>query len=83
MTRPGDPRTAMPLRDFTCNACGHAFERLVRGDEPAACPSCGATDLHRELSAFAVGGGAPPPVPAGCGACGAAQPGACRYAPAH
>ena len=73
----------MPLRDFTCNACGHAFERLVRGDETTACPSCGATDLRRELSAFAVGGGVPAPAPAGCGACGAATAGACRFEPTH
>ncbi len=83
MTRPDDPPIAMPLRDFTCNACGHAFERLLRGDAAPACPNCGASDLRRELSAFAVGGGAPPPVPAGCGACGAAQAGACRHETTH
>ena len=73
----------MPLRDFTCNACGHAFEKLVRGDDAPACPHCGSADLHRELSAFAVGaGGADPAAVPACGACGGA-PGACRFEPAH
>lgn len=74
----------MPLRDFTCTACGHAFEKLVRHDEAPACPCCGGTELHRELSAFAVGAAAPArassaPLPAGCGACGGPA-GACRFA---
>lgn len=73
----------MPLRDFCCNACGHAFEKLVRADDTPACPACGSADLHRELSAFAVGAQAPAPVPAGCGACGAASAGACRFENVH
>ena len=44
----------MPLFDFTCRGCGHAFEALVRAGHATVCPSCGASDLERQLSAFAV-----------------------------
>ncbi len=74
----------MPLRDFTCQACGQAFERLVRGSEAIACPVCGSTALRQELSAFAVGAGGAQALPmsAGCGACGM-DPGACGFEPGH
>ena len=44
----------MPLFDFECRACGHEFETLVRTGDVPSCPSCGATDLEKLLSAFAV-----------------------------
>ena len=45
----------MPLFDFGCRSCGHRFEALVRAqDPPASCPACGAADLERLPSAFAV-----------------------------
>lgn len=44
----------MPLYDFVCRACGHAFEALVRPQHPdTACPSCGSADVERQLSTFA------------------------------
>jgi putative FmdB family regulatory protein len=43
----------MPLYDFRCRSCGHAFEALVRKDPPQ-CPSCHGVDLERQLSTFAV-----------------------------
>lgn len=72
--------TPMPLYEFECRACSRRFETLVRGAEAPVCPSCGARDLERALSTFAVGGaGASDPVPAGaCGRCGDPRgPGAC------
>jgi putative FmdB family regulatory protein len=44
----------MPLYDFHCRGCGGEFERLVRGSEGVACPSCGSSDVERLLSTFAL-----------------------------
>jgi putative FmdB family regulatory protein len=44
----------MPIFEYRCLGCGHRFEALVRGSSPPACPSCQASTLERELSAFAV-----------------------------
>ncbi len=44
----------MPLYDFHCRGCGAGFERLVRGAETIACPSCGSHDIDRLLSSFAL-----------------------------
>jgi putative FmdB family regulatory protein len=42
----------VPLYDYQCRACGHEFEALVRvQDAPPTCPSCGAQDLEKLLSA--------------------------------
>jgi len=70
----------MPLYEFDCRACGRRFEMLMRGADAPACPACGARDLERALSTFAVGAGAAPePFSAGaCGRCGDPRgPGAC------
>ena len=44
----------MPLFDFRCGACKHEFEALVRAGDTPVCPSCGARNLERLLSAFAL-----------------------------
>jgi putative FmdB family regulatory protein len=44
----------MPLYEYRCRGCAHAFEALIRADDAPACPSCGATDLERLVSMFAV-----------------------------
>lgn len=45
----------MPLREFNCQKCGHAFEALERNkDEKISCPSCGSFRLKRKLSCFAT-----------------------------
>lgn len=31
----------MPLFDFQCARCGHAFEELARQGDDVACPVCG------------------------------------------
>lgn len=43
----------MPLYDFHCAACAHAFEALVRHD-PIRCPSCGSDRVERQIGSFAV-----------------------------
>lgn len=45
----------MPLFDYECTRCGAMFETLVRpGSAEPACVACGATDLRRIISSFAV-----------------------------
>jgi len=44
----------MPLFDFVCKSCNHAFEALVRSGETPSCPACQGKDLERQLSTFAV-----------------------------
>ncbi len=47
----------MPLRDFTCNKCGHDFESFVKRDpvlhreEGVECRSCGSADVRTQVSA--------------------------------
>ena len=51
----------MPIYAFTCDACGHAFDRLQKlsDPDPEACPSCGAPAVKRQLTApsFRLAGG--------------------------
>lgn len=57
----------MPIYEYTCPACGHAFEHLARtlSDKPSACPACGAKSLRKQLSAFAPAAA----TPKACGSC--------------
>ena len=40
----------MPIYDYSCTACGHEFEALVRGSKLPACPECKSEQLERKLS---------------------------------
>ena len=40
----------MPIYEYSCNACSHKFEALVRKKKTPPCPSCGSEDLERLLS---------------------------------
>lgn len=44
----------MPIFDFVCTACEHAFETLVRGAQVPACPSCGSTQLEKQIALPAI-----------------------------
>ena len=44
----------MPIYEYRCRACSHAFEALVRVGDTPACPSCATSDLERLVSLFAV-----------------------------
>jgi putative FmdB family regulatory protein len=49
----------MPLFEYQCQACDHAFEELVASsDTPVVCPKCGSDQIRKLLSVFAasVGG---------------------------
>jgi putative FmdB family regulatory protein len=51
----------MPIFEYRCEDCGHEFEELesiADRDKPRECPSCGATDVTRKISTFAVQVGA-------------------------
>ena len=62
----------MPIYEYTCRACGHEFEHLVRGDAKPACPACGKLRLGKRFSvpaAHTAGSTGP--------ACPAREAGAC------
>ena len=40
----------MPMFEYICRACDHAFERLVRPGDTPACPACRSEDLEKQLS---------------------------------
>ncbi len=42
------------MYEYVCMKCEEHFEELVRGDEQVACPQCGATNVSRQLSTFAL-----------------------------
>ena len=43
----------MPIYAFACNACGHSFDKLQKlsDPDPSACPSCGAGEVRRQVTA--------------------------------
>ncbi|MEW6322663.1 MAG: FmdB family zinc ribbon protein [Acidobacteriota bacterium] len=40
----------MPIYEFTCRACGRAFEALVRVGAIAPCPGCASAEVERRIS---------------------------------
>ena len=73
----------MPIYEYTCQSCGHGFDRLrpmSRMDDEAPCPVCDG-DSSRQLSVFAVyssgNGGEPSAVAGGGGGCGGCGPNGC------
>lgn len=40
----------MPLYEYECQSCRHAFESLVFGDESVSCPECDSEKLERLMS---------------------------------
>ena len=42
-----DTGTIIPIYEYSCQGCGHAFEELVRGEEQPACPSCESPNVER------------------------------------
>jgi putative FmdB family regulatory protein len=72
----------MPIYEYSCEACGNKFEKLVRRTEEAmesGCPSCGDKHLQQQYSTFAVRANASPgasEMPS-CGGGMCATPGLC------
>jgi putative FmdB family regulatory protein len=54
VTSYGQPTTIetaeMPIYEYTCKACDHQFEALVRSGKTPVCAACGSVDLERLLS---------------------------------
>ena len=47
----------MPIYEYACMECESHFEELVRNAEQAvACPECGAGNVLKQFSTFAVAG---------------------------
>ena len=44
----------MPIFEYACRACQRQFEAVVRTGDVPACPKCGAADLEKLISSFAV-----------------------------
>jgi putative FmdB family regulatory protein len=76
----------VPIYEYACMECESHFEELVRSSEQAVtCPDCGAANVLKQFSTFAVGvggrkaaaefGGSPAPRAGGCcgGSCGCAH----------
>lgn len=41
----------MPIRDYSCSACGHIWETLRRDQsDPDTCPVCISVDIKRMIS---------------------------------
>ena len=46
---------AMPIYEYACMECEDHFDELVRSDEQVVtCPTCGAGNVLKQISAFAV-----------------------------
>ena len=47
----------MPIYEYACMECESHFEELVRNAEQAVgCPECGAGNVLKQMSSFAVAG---------------------------
>jgi putative FmdB family regulatory protein len=49
----------MPIYEYTCQKCGHFFEKLVlKGNESIECPQCDTNGVKKMMSVcgFSVGG---------------------------
>lgn len=44
----------MPIYEYKCAKCETQFELLIRGNEEACCPNCGAAELEKLLSVAAI-----------------------------
>jgi putative FmdB family regulatory protein len=52
----------MPLYEYVCADCEKKFERYVRAwGEAVACPGCQSGAVEKQLSSFAMSGGASRP----------------------
>lgn len=48
----------MPIFEYHCPACGKDFELIVKNSASTPeCPDCGAKELKRKFSSFAVASG--------------------------
>ena len=63
----------MPIYEYACMECESHFDELVRSSEQAVtCPECGAANVLKQFSTFAVHGGSSPKASVAAPAPGAA-----------
>jgi putative FmdB family regulatory protein len=68
----------MPIYEYACMECESHFEELVRSEKQAiACPECGAGNVLKQLSTFAVAGASVQPSFGGGGGCCGGSCGSC------
>jgi len=56
----------MPVYEYECGDCNHAFEHFHRSSSekaPSTCPSCGGRKVIRKLSVFSSQQSTPGPCP--------------------
>jgi putative FmdB family regulatory protein len=71
----------MPIYEYKCRKCSKTFEFMARNssDAPESCSHCGAKELEKQLSAFAINmGSSSSSRPSKCESCPGA--GTCPYA---
>jgi len=56
----------VPLYEYSCQQCQHAFETLVRDGEEVECPRCRSQNLERQWSVPARPQSAGASLPMGC-----------------
>ncbi|HXT16372.1 MAG TPA: zinc ribbon domain-containing protein [Gemmatimonadaceae bacterium] len=44
----------MPIFDYRCRSCSHAFEVFIRGAKIPSCPECGSEELEKQFSLPAI-----------------------------
>ena len=50
----------MPIYEYVCPDCGHAFDKRVgfsESDAPQSCPACGSDKARRQISLVGFVGG--------------------------
>jgi putative FmdB family regulatory protein len=72
----------MPIFNYVCADCHHAFEKFVQASTKLECPSCKSMTLEKQLSVFSLGSGQRAfeqgPTQGACGSCGDPRgPGSC------
>jgi putative FmdB family regulatory protein len=62
----------VPIYEYSCQACGRVFEKLVYGGTATAvgCPGCESPEVTRRLSVFGVKTGGLPVMTSGAPAAG-------------
>jgi putative FmdB family regulatory protein len=71
----------MPLYEYTCRQCEHAFEALVFGNDEVECPECHGRQLEKKWSVPARPTAGPAPLPTACNSDGPPCGPACRRFP--
>ena len=74
----------MPIYEYQCKGCGHAFECLVFGKEEPVCPSCDGKKVCRLMSSCGfiskgAGGQVTASSNSGCSGCKASSCSSCGH----